>query len=211
MDMNKALSLSVVALTVMAAACSGGKTGEAIDSDSICDSIMETIVEPEGQHVCYMTKDSVGAIRVGMSVNEIPDSIAGLYDRKVNGSSPDAVTISFLNKEGEQFIAYDFGEGKVDVLNAVGTSVMVKAPRGEFGLGDKFSKVLELPGVTEEWAGYDGGGMWYWKWEGLWFAPSQENLPSQLARRLYHSGDAPTVADFTEEVTVGFIGTGLPF
>ena len=114
-----------------------------------------------------------------MDINAVPDSVPGLYVRKVNGASPDAVTIDFEDEDGERFIAYDFGEGKIDVINLIG--------------------------------GYDGGGMWYWRWEGLWFAPSQDNLPTVLSRRLYHSESAPTSADFTDDVTVGFIGTGLPF
>lgn len=195
--------------TLLLTAC-GGKGGTAVDSDSVNVADMAT-PEETVVRVAYITKDSIGDIHIGMSLNEIPDSVAGLYSRKVAGASQDAVTVSFFSGDDERFIAYDFGENQIDVLNLISPDVKVKAPRGEFGLGDKFSKVLELPGVKEEWSGYDDSGMWYWTWEGLWFAPSQENLPAVLARRLYHSGDEPTRADFTDEVTIGFIGTGLPF
>ena len=65
-----------------------------------------------------------------------------------------------------------------------------------FGIGDKFSNVLQLPGVETEWSGYDNSGTWYWKWEGLWFAPSQETISENLSRRLYQPIQAPTPADF---------------
>lgn len=196
---------------MLLAACGGSKKPVPADSDTLglepeaaVDSVMQ-------KQTAYLTKDSIGGIHIGMSINEVPDSIPGLYAAKENGASEDAVTITFSDPDGEKFIAYDFGEGVVDVVNVIGRDVKVKAPRGEFGLGDKFSKVLELPGVAEEWSGYDGNGSWYWVWEGLWFAPSHETLTDVLSRRLYNSQAAPTRADFNEDVTIGFIGTGLPF
>lgn len=207
--MKKLFFLAVASL--MFYGCSKGNKNEAADSDSVAIELNDsTEAQPSGPTE-YISRDSIGAIRIGMPMNEIPDSVAGLYTKKVNGASQDAVTVEFSNEWGESFVAYDFGDGKVDVLNLIGNYVKVKAPRGDFSLGDSFRKVLELPGVKAEWAGYDDSGMWYWNWEGLWFAPSQENLPELLARRLYHSDMPPTQADFTDEVTVGFIGTGLPF
>lgn len=196
--------------TLLFVSCNGKTENHESDSDSLEVLTPEVEVVQEGIHH-ILTKDSIGSIWIGQSVNEIPDSVPGLYTEKENGASPDAVTIVFKGPEGERFIAYDFGEGKIDVLNLIDTSVKVKAPRGEFGIGDSFTKVLELPGVTEEWSEYDNSGTWYWRWEGLWFAPSQETISEHLSRRLYHSGQAPTRADFDEDVTIGFIGTGLPF
>ncbi|MEZ3532699.1 MAG: hypothetical protein K1V90_06485 [Muribaculaceae bacterium] len=193
------------------AGCGKGSEKGGSDSDSVADEIPADVTASAGKQEACLTKDSIGAITIGMDINAVPDSVPGLYVRKVNGASPDAVTMDFEDEDGERFIAYDFGEGKIDVINLIGSDVKVKAPRGAFGIGDSFSKVLELPGVQTEWSGYDGGGMWYWRWEGLWFAPSQDNLPTVLSRRLYHSESAPTSADFTDDVTVGFIGTGLPF
>lgn len=196
---------------ILLASCSGRGNNETYDSDSIEEAVTEDITANDSQPHYLLTKDSVGGIWIGQPVNEIPDSIPGLYSGKENGASPDAVTIVFKGKDGERFIAYDFGEGKIDVINLIDASVKVKAPRGEFGIGDKFSNVLQLPGVEEEWSGYDNTGTWYWKWEGLWFAPSQETISDHLSRRLYQSVQAPTPVDFDENVTIGFIGTGLPF
>lgn len=190
--------------------CSGSQGKGSADSDSIEEtaSLVDSIpAEPRP----VLTKDSIGGIFIGESVNDVPDAIEGLYTAKENGASPDAVTIVFKGAEGERFIAYDFGEGKIDVINLIDTVAQVKAPRGMFGIGDKFSNVLQLPGVETEWSGYDNPGTWYWKWEGLWFAPSQETISENLSRRLYQPIQAPTPADFDDSVTVGFIGTGLPF
>ena len=200
-----------VMLVLLVTGCGKGSSASTSDSDSVTAENPDSIEVSVSGPVVYISRDSIGPIRIGMPVQEIPDSVAGLYDKKLTGASQDAVTVEFSNKLGSSFVAYDFGENKVDVLNLIGNFVKVKAPRGEFSLGDNFWKVLELPGVKAEWAGYDDSGMWYWNWEGLWFAPSQENLPDVLVRRLYHSDMPPTQADFTDDVTIGFIGTGLPF
>ncbi|MDE6577121.1 MAG: hypothetical protein K2J82_02235 [Muribaculaceae bacterium] len=207
------IKLIYFALGVMILCSCGSKKTSDTDSDSIIagEEIVEVMETDSVSPVAYITRDSIGSIHIGMPMKEIPDSVPGLYNKKVNGASQDAVTVEFSNEKGESFVAFDFGENKIDVLNLIGNYVKVKAPRGDFSLGDKFSRVLELPGVKAEWAGYDDTGMWYWTWEGLWFAPSQENLSETLTRRLYHSDMPPTVADFNEEVTIGFIGTGLPF
>lgn len=209
MKLIKEISFSLGVMVL--AGCGGNKTVNVSDSDSL-ESEPETFTEPvSSAPISYLTKDSIGLIRIDMSVNDVPDSVPGLYDKKLDGASEDAVTITFSDSAGEKFIAYDFGEGKIDVINVIGRTVKIEAPRGEFGLGDNFAKILELPGVNTEWSAYDGNGSWYWVWEGLWFAPSQETLNETLTRRLYNSTSAPTVADFGEDVTIGFIGTGLPF
>lgn len=156
--------------------------------------------------------DNVAGLHIGMPVSRIPDSIPGLYNLKRNADSRDAVVIEFLEDGVERFVAYDFGEGNIDVINVIGGDVKVKTLKGDISLGSPMADVLNLPGVEAEWSSYDDNGMWYWTWQGLWFAPDQENLSTGLSHRLYHSGQAPTMKDFEEDaVTVGFIGTGLPF
>lgn len=207
--MKKKMLWAIAAL--IAAGCGGTKPRESsADSDTVALHDIEAAVEAVGNS-CVITKDSVGRVAVGMSLAELPDRVEGLYSHKEQGASPDAVTVTFSNGDGEQFVAYDFGEGTVDVINVIGRDVLVGGPEGAFGLGAPFFRVLSLPGVEPEWAGYDNGGCWYWIWEGLWFAPSQEGLSASLASKLYHSGQAPEASDFTGSETVGFIGTGLPF
>ncbi len=41
--------------------------------------------------------------------------------------------------------------------------------------------------------------------------PSQQGLGEILSRKLYDSKETPSAADFSDDVKVGFIGTGLPF
>jgi len=206
--MKKIIYTALFVLTL--SSCGRSQKNEISDSDTNTVAEIATTVDVERRHT-YITKDGVGAVLIGTPVNSLPDSMPGLYTSKENGASPDAVTVDFSDENGQQFVAYDFGEGNIDVINLIGTDIYVDAPEGSFGLGAPFSKVLELPGVEAEWSSYDENGMWYWIWEGLWFAPAQENLPEELASKLYRSGQAPDSKDFTEKVTVGFIGTGLPF
>lgn len=200
-------ALGALALT----GCGGKSQSVASDTDSVATENPADEMVAEMPAV-YLTKDSIGEIKIGMSINDVPYEVTGLYTRKENGASPDAVTIDFIQDDHARFVAYDFGEGKIDVINLIGPDVKVKTLKGDLGIGDKMADVLDLPGVTPEWSGYDGNGMWYWTWEGLWFAPAQENLSQILSQRLYHSGQAPTLKDFRDEdVAIGFIGTGLPF
>ena len=200
-------ALGALALT----GCHGGGKTASADTDTVMpanpadDSVAEL-------PVAYLTKDSIGPVKIGMSINIVPMEAEGLYDKKLNGATQDAVTLDFSLGGHPRFVAYDFGEGVIDVINLIGADVKVKTLKGDIGIGDPMAIVLDLPGVQAEWSGYDGSGMWYWTWEGLWFAPAQENLSQGLSQRLYHSVQAPTIKDFeNENVAIGFIGTGLPF
>lgn len=195
---------------LLMAGCGNGEKGNPADSDSIAETEIIEAVQAV-REANYITKDSIGAIVVGNPVNTIPESVPGLYTAKENGASQDAVTVTFSDENGRQFVAYDFGEGNIDVINVVGPDIKVNAPNGVFGIGDSFSNVLAIPGVQAEWIGYDDGGMWHWTWNGLWFAPSQQKLDENLSRKLYNSQESPGNEDFPESVTIGFIGTGLPF
>lgn len=91
--------------------CSGSQGKGSADSDSIEEtaSLVDSIpAEPRP----VLTKDSIGGIFIGESVNDVPDAIEGLYTAKENGASPDAVTIVFKGAEGERFIAYDSAKGR---------------------------------------------------------------------------------------------------
>ena len=222
-------TLRYVALAAIGAAllsgCGKSKNEAAMATDSIAaDNLNPADDAVAWVPVPYLTSrhigpadtlgviDTVAGLHIGMPVSQIPDSIAGLYNLKRNTDSGDAVAIEFLEDGVERFVAYDFGEGNIDVINIIGGDVKVKTMKGDLTVGSPMTAVLNLPGVQAEWSSYDGNGMWYWTWEGLWFAPSQENLSTELSHRLYHSGQAPTMKDFEDdEVTIGFVGTGLPF
>lgn len=206
----KKIAFSAVAVMAIVLASCGGKKSEAYEeSDSV--AIMEMVDIVAGERIPTLTKDSLGEVYVGRRMAELADSVPGLYSHKENGASPDAVTVTFSNADGAQFVAYDFGEGNVDVINLVGRDVAVSTPGGDVRLGDSFEKILSLPGVVAEWSGYDDSGSWYWTWEGIWFAPSAESLTPELSRVLYQSAEEPAADKFSDEVKIGFIGTGLPF
>lgn len=197
-------------LALAFSACGSGNKDVSSESDSIAEEEIDEAVEAV-RNSMTLTKDSIGMVRIGAPMNLLPDSMPGFYTKKEIWESPDAVSYVFSNDDGQQFVTYDFGEGNIDVINLIGTDVFVKVPDGELRLGSAFNEVLALPGVVAEWSSYDDNGMWYWKWNGLWFAPTQEDLPAGLSAKLYSSAKAPAAEDFTKDVTIGFIGTGLPF
>ena len=78
-----------------------------------------------------LTADSIGCIRIGMAVDRIPRTVAGFYASTTLDSTPDAQTISFNDPQGDPiFTAYDFMEGKVDVIALNGTRYGVGNSRG---------------------------------------------------------------------------------
>lgn len=207
-DMNKLVMAAGVLL--VCASCAGNSEKKQVDSDSTALADVEEMVAAVRDYVC-ITADSVGFVAIGMPINELPDSVPGLYDHKNHGTSPDAVAFIFSDAEGDSFVAYDFGEGNVDVINLIGRQIKVAAPQGVFGMGDSFSNVLQLPEVQAEWAGTGNGGSWYWVWNGIWFAPSNDNLSESASRKLFDSHQPPLASDFTDADVIGFIGTGLPY
>ncbi len=207
---NIAIILTVLAALLMASC--GGKKKDAVNIDSDTIAVNPADMAEAEATTAYLTKDSIGCVAIGMELAEIPDSVPGLYSMKNVGESRDAMSIEFFENGSPRFVIYDFGEGKVDVINLIDNSVKVATIQGDLGIGDPMEKVLNLPGVQAEWCGFDDGGMWYWVADGIWYAPDQSSLTAELSHRLYHSGQAPTVRDFENGATsIGFIGTGLPF
>lgn len=202
----------LLAFVVLSLVSCGGKKSDYRDVDSDTVAVNPADLEEAEATPAYLTKDSIGCIAIGMELAEIPDSVGGLYSSRNVGESRDAMSIEFFDNGAPRFVIYDFGEGKVDVINLTDNSIKVATVNGDLGIGDPMEKVLELPGVEAEWCGYDDGGMWYWVADGIWYAPDQSSLTPELSHRLYHSGQAPTVRDFEKGgITIGFIGTGLPF
>lgn len=200
--------LYVLPLLAMAA-CGGNGGGNSADSDSAAvDSIADSIAAIPR---FYLTADSLGPVHVGMKTDSLPEQVEYLYSDMRISTSPDATVNVFDDEGSTRFVTYDFGESRIDVISLSDSVVAVKAPRGDIRMGEEFAKVFELPGVKAEWSGYDSEGMWYWVWEGLWFAPVQEGLDPVLSSRLYNSHQAPTQADFSGNETIGYIATGLSY
>ena len=142
------ITLGAIALT----SCGGHKDTAAADTDSLMtENPVDTVVAE--MPTVYITQDSIGVIKIGMPIGEVPQAVEGLYTKKENGASLDAVTIDFVQDDHARFVAYDFGEGKIDVINLIGQDVKVQTLKGDLGIGDHMATVLDLPGVTAEWSG----------------------------------------------------------
>ena len=118
-------------LLLAAASCGQSGHNSAADTDSaFIDSATareEAILDSAAS--LTLTADSIGCIRIGMAVDRIPRTVAGFYASTTLDSTPDAQTISFNDPQGDPiFTAYDFMEGKVDVIALNGTRYGVATP-----------------------------------------------------------------------------------
>ncbi len=201
------LSAAMLALT----GCGKGKTtsAEAVDSDSI---IAEAEIHNTPYEFPALTTDSLGPVKIGMEVSRIPQDVAGLYVSFSPEVTPDAQVFMFSGEKGETlFTAYDFLEGKVDVLAVNSPQIPARAGGKEFHIGDLMSEVASTPKAAAEWVSMDDSGLWYWKLDGLWFGVDEEGLDPEFAQALCNGNVPPRVASMNYKVKIGYIGTGLPF
>lgn len=199
------------ALAFLLAAC-GGKNGTTVTenaSDSAETVAMESPVA--GPVDYYLTSDSIGPVRVGYEISDLPAAVPNLYDMMLTTETPDAMAYTMMLADVPQFTIYDFMEGKVDVIALEGNSRSIMTPNGEIRVGDEFAKVLALPGVQSEFESMDDMGIWYWKWHGLYFGIDETNLPESFGNALSEGKRPPRASEFTPAVKIGYIATGLPF
>lgn len=196
---------------LLLASCSGKKTegGANASSDSAQTVEMESPVAGEMDYV--LTADSIGPVKVGMKVADMPKAVANLYDVVLPTETPDAMAYTYLLADVPQFTIYDFMNGDVDVIALEGNARGVNTPEGELRVGDEFSKVLALKGVESDFAGADDMGIWYWKWNGLYFGVDETDLPEAVGNALSDGQRPPRASLFTPDVKIGYIATGLPF
>ena len=199
------------ACLLMLASCGGkkGSSATGADSDSAITAEMESPVAGPTQF--YLTADSIGPIHVGESISDLPVAVANLYDHMITADTPDAMAYTFLLADIPQFTIYDFMEGKADVIALEGDARAVSVPDGELRVGDPFTKVLALKGVGSEWAGMDDNGIWFWKWNGLYFGVDETDMAETLGDALTDGNRPPRASMFTPDVRIGYIATGLPF
>lgn len=202
----------IIPVAALMAACGGGKKteiGNKADSDS---ALTEEMVSPvAGDTVFYLTVDSLGPVKVGEKMASLPDAVANLYDNVEVSDTPDAVAYTFRLADVPQFTVYDFMDGQVDIIALEGDAHGVSVPVGTIRVGDPFTRVLELPGVVAEWQAMDEEGIWYWKWQGLFFGVDEMGISEELADGLCDEHRPPRAGLFGPGVKVGYIGTGLPF
>ena len=200
----------MAATAALAIASCGNKVNkEGIVNDSASTSQMESSVA--GPTVYYLTADSIGPVYVGETISSLPAAVPNLYDIMLITETPDAMAYTFLLAHDPQFTIYDFMEGKVDVIALEGNARAVKTPNGELRVGDDFTKVLALDGVHAEWQGFDDGGLWYWCWNGLYFGVDETGISEKLGNALVSGNHPPKAAEFTPDIKIGYIATGLPF
>lgn len=206
---TKHLLLAAMALTL--AACGGNK--EASTSSAASDSAETASMESPvaGPVNYYLTADSIGPVHVGDEISNLPAAVANLYDMMVTTETPDAMAYTMMLADIPQFTIYDFMEGKVDVIALEGNARSISTPDGELRVGDEFAKVLALPGVQSEFQSMDDMGIWYWKWQGLYFGVDETNIPEALGNALSEGKRPPRAAEFPASVKIGYIATGLPF
>lgn len=206
---TKHLLLAAMALTF--AACGGNQ--ESSTSSAASDSAETVSMESPvaGPVNYYLTADSIGPVHVGDEISNLPAAVANLYDMMVTTETPDAMAYTMMLTDIPQFTIYDFMEGKVDVIALEGNSRSISTPDGELRVGDEFAKVLALPGVQSEFQSMDDMGIWYWKWQGLYFGVDETNIPESLGNALSEGKRPPRAAEFPSSVKIGYIATGLPF
>lgn len=160
-----------------------------------------------------LTSRGIIPIKVGMRVVDIKPQVENLYDSIIPEKGYESNTYHFYLDNEERFTAYEFEAGTISLVAANNPSIVVKDLEGRemARIGEPFTKVLQLPGVKSQWETGDDDGMWVWIWQGIWFIPDQSNLTEKLVHKLYNPNVAPSASDFSEEVTVSYMGTGLPW
>lgn len=200
------------ALALLLAACGGSNKNASADSaksDSAETLSMEAPVA--GPVDYYLTADSIGPVHVGSPISDLPAAVPNLYDMMLTTETPDAMAYTFMLADIPQFTVYDFMEGKVDVIALEGNARSIQTPDGEIRTGDEFTKVLALPGVQSEFQSMDDMGIWYWKWNGLYFGVDETGISESLGNALSDGKRPPRAAQFPASVKIGYIATGLPF
>lgn len=206
----KNIHFAFAAAALMMVSCGGHKTsGESDSSDSA--QTVQMMSEVAGPTEFFLTRDSIGPVRVGESISSLPAAVANLYDVMITTETPDAMAYTFLLADEPQFTIYDFMEGKVDVIALEGNARSVNTSAGQLRVGDEFSKVLALDGVKSEWQGFDDNGLWYWVWNGLYFGVDETGVSEKFGETLVDGRHAPRASEFTPDIKIGYIATGLPF
>lgn len=205
--------ISIAAIALMLASCGGKHGTESGASSQREDSALTVQMESPvaGETRFFITADSIGPVRVGEKVADLPKAVANLYDMVLTTETPDAMAYTFLLGDIPQFTIYDFMDGNVDVIALEGNARAANTPQGQIRVGEPFVKVLKLNGVESEWQGMDDTGIWYWKWNGLYFGVDETNISEQLATALCDGKRPPRMSDFSDDVRIGYIATGLPF
>lgn len=204
---------ALLLFAAMLPSCGHSDSSTADTADSTALSEPESSSAPSEILLCADSIYTPGgaALAIGTRISDIPEQIPGIYDNIESTAGHDIREFHFKNGEDYLFTALDFGEGRIDLIMTNSADVKVAGAPSPITLTSPFTEVLSLPGSAPEWVDMDDTGMWYWTWEGLWFAPDQSHLPEALSRHLYNEESLPGPADFNSEVAIGYMATGIPF
>lgn len=214
-DMKTRLMMSLLLPTalVLLPAC-GGRQKETV-SEVTDTAAVDIDTVPGTAAMPVLEGDTLGCVHVGMLLDSIPAECPPLYERYTRGNAGDYEEYVFSSEGEEMFAALDFGSGRIDVISLLSPRIEARTHGGRVHLGTPFAAIVAQPATRAEWAGYDAVGRWSWTNAGLWFMPDESALDSRgdrkLLHKLYDSMQAPDSEEFGARVTIGYIGTGLPF
>lgn len=205
-------SIMIILLAVSCGHSGDKRSASQGDTDS---SIIEE-AEPKADSIMdelpVLTADSLGPIRIGMTIAELKPEVPGLYDNIVadNGGEGGCHVYSFYMGAEYMFDVFDFGNGTVDVISLQSKRLGVETPDGLLSMGMPMKKLLALKGYSTEFLSLDDEGVWYWRYNGLWFYPAL-NTPNQALDKALSNRNSPPSAAVAGDTPIGYIATGSPF
>lgn len=209
--MKKTLLILTLLLPLLGA-CSGNKAYRGSDSDSAVVAQAQADLDSiDSIPLPLLTAQGLGQIRVGMPIDSLPEGVENLYDQMQMDETPDATVLSFTLQGAPMFSVYNFGDGNVDMISLDSTLLGFNTEKGVIHLGDPLASLLEVRGVSTDYASMDDAGMWYWKYNSLWISPDPAQCTPGLIKALSDRNNPPSTALVDSTVSIGFIATGLPF
>lgn len=208
----KTTLIILTALLPLLGACSGHKAYRGSDSDSaLVAEARNDIDSIDSEPMPVLTPEGLGQIRVGMPIDSLPEGVENLFDQVEMDETPDATVLAFSLQGDPMFSIYNFGDGTVDVISLNSTLLGFNTDNGVIHLGDPLVSLLNVRGVSTDFASMDDSGMWYWKYNGLWISPDPAQCRPALINALSDRNNPPASALVDSTVSIGYIATGLPF
>lgn len=178
--MKKIFSILCTALALSVVSCNGTRSKSDTSADTTTETSVDTIAP-----TYTLTDNGISDIVLGMPTSNIPDSIAGLYDRVEKYEGKDFVGYSLLLDSIETLNAEDSDfDGKINLIALRGESPLkADTPSGLIFLGLPESDLLKLKGIdmTKSAGGYHIGPFKIYVQDGkvseiyIEWSPSQSN------------------------------------
>lgn len=205
-------AVSIVSILSLSLTGCGGKQAQPV-VDTVTVEPNDSPDLPESSMIdAQLTARGIEPVKVGMRIVEIEPRVENLYDTIVREGGYESNSYHFLLNGEQRFTVFEFESGIANIVAADNESIIVNGNDDNIlRLGDSFTKVFDLKDVKPVYQSMDDEGMWCWQWQGIWFQPDQQNLNDVLVHKLYSTSVAPVKSDFTDDIKIGYIGTGLPW